>query len=159
MRPLGNRLGLVETAVLATVTWVLTVLLAQWMGRLNYRGPAEVLLRRLTYRVLASDHARRAERCSHQRAGLVAIGAIAVTARSLAPDLARGAMLLLIALANAHLYLYGRPVGVRGYPIPESTAERLVVLVQMTFVDGRAYPMFAFLFGYGIVQLWRGGTP
>jgi uncharacterized protein len=88
----------------------------------------------------------------------VAIGAIAVSARSLAPDLARGAMLLLIALANAHFYLYGRPVGVRGYPIPESTAERLVVLVQMTFVDGRAYPMFAFLFGYGIVQLWRRHT-
>ena len=42
------------------------------------------------------------------------IGAIAVSARSLAPDLARGAMLLLIALANAHLYLYGRPIGVRG---------------------------------------------
>ncbi|MDQ5856028.1 MAG: DUF418 domain-containing protein [Actinomycetota bacterium] len=83
------------------------------------------------------------------------IGAIAVSARSLAPDLARGAMLLLIALANAHLYLYGRPVGVRGYPIPETTAERLVVLVQMTLVDGRAYPLFAFLFGYGIVQLWR----
>jgi uncharacterized protein len=88
----------------------------------------------------------------------VAIGAIAVSARSLAPDLARGAMLLLIALANAHLYLYERPVGVRGYPVPESTAERLVVLVQMTFVDGRAYPMFAFLFGYGIVQLWRRQT-
>ncbi|MDQ4092759.1 MAG: DUF418 domain-containing protein [Actinomycetota bacterium] len=83
------------------------------------------------------------------------IDAIAVSARSLAPDLARGAMLLLIALANAHLYLYGRPIGVRGYPIPESTAERLIVLVQMAFVDGRAYPMFAFLFGYGIVQLWR----
>ena len=88
----------------------------------------------------------------------MAIGAIAVSARSLAPDLARGAMLLLIALANAHLYLYGRPVGVRGYPVPESTAERLVVLVQMIVVDGRAYPMFAFLFGYGIVQLWRRHT-
>ncbi|HEX8761571.1 MAG TPA: DUF418 domain-containing protein [Pseudonocardiaceae bacterium] len=88
----------------------------------------------------------------------MAIGAIAVSARSLAPDLARGAMLLLIALANAHLYLYGRPVGVRGYPIPESTSERLVVLVQMTLVDGRAYPMFAFLFGYGIAQLWRRHT-
>ena len=88
----------------------------------------------------------------------MAIGAIAVSARSLAPDLARGAMLLLIALANAHLYLYERPVGVRGYPVPESTAERLVVLLQMTFVDGRAYPMFAFLFGYGIVQLGRRQT-
>ncbi|MGH3926994.1 MAG: DUF418 domain-containing protein, partial [Pseudonocardiaceae bacterium] len=86
------------------------------------------------------------------------IGAIAVSARSLAPDLARGAMLLLIALANAHLYLYERPVGVRGYPVPESIRDQAVVLLQMTFVDGRAYPMFAFLFGYGIVQLWRRHT-
>jgi len=67
-------------------------------------------------------------------------------------------MLLLIALANAHLYLYGHPLGVRGYPIPESIADRVVVLLQMTFVDGRAYPMFAFLFGYGIVQLGRRHT-
>lgn len=88
----------------------------------------------------------------------VPIGAIAVSARSLAPDLARGAMLLLIALANAHVYLYGHPVGVRGYPIPESTGDRVVVLLQMTLVDGRAYPMFAFLFGYGIVQLLRRHT-
>ncbi|MGH3945659.1 MAG: DUF418 domain-containing protein, partial [Pseudonocardiaceae bacterium] len=86
------------------------------------------------------------------------IGAIAVSERSLAPDLARGAMLLLIALANAHIYLYGHPVGVRAYPIPESIVDRVVVLLQMTFVDGRAYPMFAFLFGYGIVQLLRRHT-
>ncbi len=86
------------------------------------------------------------------------MGAVAVSARSLAPDLARGAMLLLIALANAHLYLYGHPLGVRGYPIPDSIPDRLVVLLQMTFVDGRAYPMFAALFGYGIVQLLRRQT-
>jgi uncharacterized membrane protein YeiB len=65
-------------------------------------------------------------------------------------------MLLLIAVANAHLFLYqNRPVGLRGYPIPESTAERLAVLLPMTFVDGRELPLFAFLFGYGAVQLWR----
>jgi uncharacterized membrane protein YeiB len=46
---LGNRLGLVETVALATATWALTVLLADWMSRRGYRGPAEVLLRRLTY--------------------------------------------------------------------------------------------------------------
>jgi len=90
--------------------------------------------------------------------GVRPVGATAVTARSLAPDLARGAMLLLIALANSHLYLYGHPVGVRGYPIPEPVPDQLVVLAQMTFVDGRAYPMFALLFGYGIVQLLRRHT-
>jgi uncharacterized membrane protein YeiB len=46
---LGNRLGLAETAMLSIVTWALTVLLAQVMSRRGYRGPAEVLLRRLTY--------------------------------------------------------------------------------------------------------------
>ncbi|MFD7810291.1 hypothetical protein ACFV4H_27930, partial [Streptomyces cellulosae] len=34
----------------------------------------------------------------------------AVTARALAPDLARGFMLLFIALANSHYFLSGRPV-------------------------------------------------
>ncbi len=86
------------------------------------------------------------------------IGAVAVSAWSLAPDLARGAMLLLIALANSHLYLYGHAIGVRGYPLPESIPDQMVVLLQMVFVDGRAYPMFAFLFGYGIVQLLRRHT-
>ncbi|MGH4025754.1 MAG: DUF418 domain-containing protein [Pseudonocardiaceae bacterium] len=83
------------------------------------------------------------------------IGATATSARALAPDLARGAMLLLIALANAHLYLHARPVGVRAYPVPGTLPDRLVVLLQMTLVDGRAYPMFALLFGYGTVQLLR----
>jgi uncharacterized protein len=84
-----------------------------------------------------------------------AVGATAVTARSLAPDLARGAMLLLIALANSHIYLHGHEIGVRAYPVPETAADRVVILLQMTLVDGRAFPMFAALFGYGIVQLMR----
>ncbi|MQA13601.1 MAG: DUF418 domain-containing protein [Pseudonocardiaceae bacterium] len=86
------------------------------------------------------------------------VGAIGVDARSLAPDLARGAMLLLIALANAHVFLYGHQLGVRGYPVSETIADRAVTVVQMTLVDGRAYPMFAALFGYGIVQILRRQT-
>ncbi|MCA1671479.1 MAG: DUF418 domain-containing protein [Actinobacteria bacterium] len=82
-------------------------------------------------------------------------GATALADRSLAPDLARGAMLLLIALANSHFYLYGHEIGVRGYPADGSAVDRVVTLVQMTLVDGRAYPMFATLFGYGIVQILR----
>ena len=67
-------------------------------------------------------------------------------------------MLLLIALGNAHLFLYQhRPVGLHAYPIPESTAERLAVLIPVTFFDGRELP-FAFLFGYGAVQLSRRHT-
>jgi uncharacterized membrane protein YeiB len=91
--------------------------------------------------------------------GAFPIGAIAVAERSLAPDVARGAMLLLIALANAPLYLYGSGtfgdgVWVRGHPV----VDQVVLLLQTIFVRGRAYPMFALLFGYGIVQLLRRHT-
>ncbi|MGH3755269.1 MAG: DUF418 domain-containing protein [Pseudonocardiaceae bacterium] len=87
------------------------------------------------------------------------IGATAVSVRSLAPDLARGMMLLLIALANVTYYLYGdgtygSGVWVRGHPVLDQT----VLLLQATFVRDRVYPMFALLFGYGIVQLLRRHT-
>jgi len=49
--------GIAEIAVLAGVTWVLTVLLADLMRRSGYRGPAEVLLRRLTYRPIPAPRA------------------------------------------------------------------------------------------------------
>ncbi len=75
--------------------------------------------------------------------------------RSTAPDLARGGMLLLIALANVHTFLYSS-LGVRLYPVDLTPPDQAVVLVQMLLVDGRAYPLFALLFGYGITQLaWR----
>jgi uncharacterized protein len=80
-------------------------------------------------------------------------GAIPTAVRSLAPDLARGFMLLLIALANVHLWAYGHPLGPRGYPRDLTVADQVVTLLQMLLVDGRAYPLFGFLFGYGIVQL------
>lgn len=80
-------------------------------------------------------------------------GATPTAARALAPDIARGGMLLLIALANVHVYVYGHPLGVRGYPLDLEGADRWVVLLQMLLVDGRAYPLFGLLFGYGIVQL------
>jgi uncharacterized protein len=84
---------------------------------------------------------------------LVDPGATPPAARVLAPDLARGFMLLLIALANVHVYVYGHPLGVRGYPLDLNGADQWVVLLQMLLVDGRAYPLFGMLFGYGIVQL------
>lgn len=81
------------------------------------------------------------------------LGPTAVESRSLAPDLARGYALLLIALANAHVYLFGQQLGVRRYPVTGTAADRSVTLLQMVLVDGRAYPMFAALFGYSMVQL------
>ncbi|MGI5270441.1 DUF418 domain-containing protein [Nonomuraea sp. CA-218870] len=80
-------------------------------------------------------------------------GATPVTRRALAPDLARGLMLLLIALAHAHMYLSGHEAGFRGYALDGAALDRLVAGTQILLVDGRALPMFAALFGYGLVQL------
>ncbi len=85
-------------------------------------------------------------------------GATPVASRAIAPDVARGAMLVLIALANVHVYAFDHPLGPRGYPRDLSVADQVVVVLQMLFVDGRAYPLFALLFGYGIVQLSRRRT-
>jgi uncharacterized membrane protein YeiB len=80
-------------------------------------------------------------------------GATPIARRALAPDLSRGLMLLLIALAHAHMYLSGHPAGFRGYTLDGGVLDRLVAGVQILLVDGRALPMFAALFGYGLVQL------
>ncbi|MFD8250909.1 DUF418 domain-containing protein [Streptomyces werraensis] len=78
----------------------------------------------------------------------------AVTARALAPDLARGFMLLFIALANSHYFLSGRPV-LGGYPRDGSSLDAAVTWLIATFVDGRAFPMFGLLFGYGVAHMVR----
>jgi uncharacterized membrane protein YeiB len=82
-------------------------------------------------------------------------GALPLEDRAVAPDLARGAMLLLIALANGHVWLYGRVVGPRGYPAGLAGPDRVVAALQLLLVDGRAYPLFGLLFGYGVTQLAR----
>jgi uncharacterized protein len=93
------------------------------------------------------------------------VGPTGMRGRSAAPDLARGAMLLLIVLANAPWYLWGSPAGVAAgmHPVEGSVLDRIVQVSQIVAVDGRTYPMFAFLFGYGIWQMYRrqheGGTP
>lgn len=69
--------------------------------------------------------------------------------RALAPDLARGVMLLPIALANATGVIFG---GSGFEPAPEGF-DRLLNLFMGTFVHARAYPVFAVMFGYGLVQL------
>jgi uncharacterized membrane protein YeiB len=91
-------------------------------------------------------------------------GPVTTRERSLAPDLARGAMLLLIVLANTPYYLWGLEHGLTsGHPVTGSAADRVVQAVMLVAVDLRTYPMFAFLFGYGIVQLasrqHAAGTP
>lgn len=82
--------------------------------------------------------------------------ALTITSRALAPDLARGLMLLLIALANSPWYLYGTTTSTSSiHPTDGSTLDRVAQFVIITAVDSRVYPMFAFLFGYGIVQMYQ----
>jgi len=81
--------------------------------------------------------------------------------RALAPDLIRGAMLLLIGLANSSNFAFAGQPGVETAP---QGLERLLNFLKLTFVDARAYPVFAVMFGYGLVQLARrqrssGATP
>lgn len=87
------------------------------------------------------------------------------SARVLAPDLARGLMLLLIALANMPWHLFGLTTdGLSMHDVEGGPLDRVWQAVALIAIDGRSYPLFAFLFGYGIVQLHRrqidaGGTP
>lgn len=70
------------------------------------------------------------------------------TRRSLAPDLARGFMLLFIALVNAQFFLTHADT-VRG------TGDQVLTFVQSLLVNGRAIPLFSLLFGYGMVWIAR----
>lgn len=75
------------------------------------------------------------------------------TTRSLAPDLARGLLLAWIAVANVMIFLTDRPYGYRQHIVEHDLVDRVTSVVVVTLVDGRAYPLFAFLFGYGVIQL------
>ena len=64
-----------------------------------------------------------------------------------APDVARGFMLLLIALANVGFWTIGLE-----RPAP-STADRTWAFISALFIDQRAYPLFALLFGFGLATM------
>ncbi|MEV6412778.1 DUF418 domain-containing protein [Kribbella sp. NPDC051718] len=88
-------------------------------------------------------------------------GPVTSAERALAPDLIRGAMLLLIGLANAANFAFAGQPGLNGSP---HGLERILNFLKITLVDARAYPVFAVMFGYGLVQLARrqrnsGATP
>lgn len=84
-----------------------------------------------------------------------AVGPVSAGERVLAPDLARGLMLALIALANSVPYLYGHQYGVRQHIVEHGLLDRLAGVLNVTFVGGRAYPLFAALFAYGVVHSYR----
>jgi uncharacterized protein len=88
-------------------------------------------------------------------------GPVRPTERALAPDLARGAMLLFIALANSAGYFLASAPGVETDP---QGFERFYNFFMVEFIHARAFPLFAIMFGYGLVQLARrqaeaGATP
>jgi uncharacterized protein len=83
-------------------------------------------------------------------------GPVLAAERSPAPDLARGFMLLLIAIANTPFYLWGREMNPgASHPLDGSAIDKVADFLIITLVDLRTYPMFAFLFGYGMMQLYN----
>lgn len=68
-------------------------------------------------------------------------------------------MLLLIALANVPWWLHGVERGItNAHPLGAEGADLFYQLVSLVAIDGRSYPLFAFLFGYGIWQLYSRQT-
>lgn len=82
-------------------------------------------------------------------------GPVTTGERALAPDLARGFMLLFIAVANTVWYLWAVPTAGLGtaHPAPRDLLDQVAQFFTVFAMDMRSYPMFAFLFGYGMVQL------
>lgn len=74
-------------------------------------------------------------------------------ARALAPDLARGLLLLPVALVHAPAHLHGRDLDDVGLTADPSVVDRWVTGVRTVTMDQRVYPAFALLLGYGLVRL------
>ncbi|MCM3180634.1 DUF418 domain-containing protein [Cytobacillus horneckiae] len=75
--------------------------------------------------------------------------------RAISLDLARGLMLLLIALAHAPLYLYGSQPGIMSRPESVHFLDNIINSFGELFIDNRARPLFAVIFGYGLVLMFE----
>ncbi|MFC0237202.1 MULTISPECIES: DUF418 domain-containing protein [Fictibacillus] len=75
--------------------------------------------------------------------------------RAISLDVARGFMLLLIVLAHAPLFLYESDPGVMSRPDSLSALESIFNSAGELFIDNRARPLFAVLFGYGMVMMYE----
>lgn len=76
--------------------------------------------------------------------------------RILTPDLARGFMLLLIAMAYAPIYVTTGSVGGYGHRPDGSFFDHVTGFGATLLLENRAFPMFGVLFGYGLVMLING---
>jgi uncharacterized protein len=75
--------------------------------------------------------------------------------RAIAPDVARGLVLLGIAVANVVYFLVDRQFGILYRPIGGSEADTVTNVISAVLFDNRSFPLFALLFGYGITQITR----
>ncbi|MFY7067768.1 DUF418 domain-containing protein [Nocardiopsis changdeensis] len=73
---------------------------------------------------------------------------VPLTGRAVAPDLARGVMLLIIAVVHAHI-LWQMTAGGHSAGV----ADTVTTMALMLFAEARGYPMFAALFGYGLAWI------
>ncbi|WP_349828268.1 DUF418 domain-containing protein [Brevibacterium litoralis] len=86
-------------------------------------------------------------------------GPVTVRERAVAPDLARGFALLFIALANTPFWFFGDaapdPLSGSLHPAGSGLWDQVVNAFVMIAIDQRTYPLFALLFGYGMMLAHR----
>lgn len=75
--------------------------------------------------------------------------------RALSLDLARGSMLFLIILSHIPLFLYMIEPGVITKVAGSTPLDHFLNFLMEVIVDNRARPLFAILFGYGLVMMYR----
>lgn len=75
--------------------------------------------------------------------------------RALSLDLARGSMLFLIILSHVPLMMYLSEPGIITKMVPGNALESFINMMMEFFVDNRARPLFAVLFGYGIIMIYN----
>ncbi|EJR42779.1 hypothetical protein PDK03_27750 [Bacillus cereus group sp. TH204-1LC] len=75
--------------------------------------------------------------------------------RAISLDIARGSMLFLIILAHIPLYLYMIEPGVITKVAGSTPIDHFLNFFMEFIVDNRARPLFAILFGYGLVMIYR----
>ncbi|THV28430.1 DUF418 domain-containing protein [Glycomyces paridis] len=80
-------------------------------------------------------------------------GSITKAERSLAPDIARGGMLLFIALANVPIHLWGMGLDQYNHNTGQSAADHVALFIEQLVIADRSRPMFAILYGFGIAVM------
>ena len=63
--------------------------------------------------------------------------------RSLAPDIARGGMLLFIALANVPIHMWGMGIDQYNHFTGQSSADHIALFIEQLVIAERSRPMFA----------------